>query len=343
MNWFAWRQHRKQFLIMGIILALFAALVIPTGQHYWHAYQSTLADCRQNPANPTCSDLTNLFQSNIDQILFKLLPVSVFFLPILFGMFWGAPLLAKEYTEGTNNLVWTQGVSRRKWLTVKLVWLLVATAVFVAAFAGLLTWWSKTANAIDMNRFNFVPFASQGIMPVAYSLFAVSLGVTLGAWFRKTMIAVGVVLGVFIAVVMIGLPNFVRPHYMTPVTVTAKMGPEGVESKIPAGAWVLTRDILNKDGQTVGDIFPSAPSQCQKIIQQAEVPGSHGHAFKAQPSPNGGDPIDDCLNKAGFHEVATYQPSYRYWDFQRIESGIYLALSAIAVGATYWFVLKRDA
>ena len=344
MNRFTWRQHRKQFLILGILLAAFAALTIPTGLHFWHTYQSTLAGCAQNPANPTCSDISgNLFQSNIDQILFHFVPVAILFLPILLGMFWGAPFLAREYSDGTNSLAWTQSVSRRKWLSVKLIWILAATVLFIGAFAALNTWWSNTPNTLNLNRFQYIYFATQGIVPVAYGLFAVAFGILFGAWFRKTMVAVGVALGVFIAVALIIVPNFVRTHYMAPVTVTSPMGPDTIDSRIPKGAnWMLTRTVVDKNGKAISDIFPTAPAECQKIIQAAQVPG-HPGAFKAMPSKTGGDPIDDCLNKAGYHQIATYQPSYRYWDFQEIESGIYLGLTAIAVAATYWLVLKRDA
>jgi len=45
MNWLAWRQHRKQFLVVGIILALFVAFMIPTGLNFWHTYQTALSTC----------------------------------------------------------------------------------------------------------------------------------------------------------------------------------------------------------------------------------------------------------------------------------------------------------
>ncbi len=40
--------------------------------------------------------------------------------PALFGMFWGVPLVAREMESGTHRLVWTQGVTRRRWITSKL-------------------------------------------------------------------------------------------------------------------------------------------------------------------------------------------------------------------------------
>ncbi len=344
MNWFLWRQHRKNFLVIGILLALYTALVIPTGLHFWHTYQHALTACAQNPADPNCSEpQLGLFQSSTDQLLFHLLPVTILFLPIVLGIFWGAPLLAREYAEGTNGLVWTQGTSRHKWLTVKLTWVLVATAVFIGVFAALMTWWSNTPNTLNMDRFNDVFFSSQGILPVAYALFAVTSGIMFGAWFKKTMVAAGVTLGLFIALALIAVPNFVRPHYMAPVTVVAQMGPAAVDSKIPEGAnWLLSRNIINQNGEVVQDIFSSAPAQCQKIIQQMQI-GTSAGGNRVKAVPGGGDSIDACLNKAGWHQIATFQPSYRYWDFQRIEAGIYLALTVLAVGATYLLVLRRDA
>jgi hypothetical protein len=222
--------------------------------------------------------------------------------------------------------------------------MLVATAVFVGAFAALTTWWSNTWNVLNMDRFgSAATFASQGIVPVAYGLFAVAFGIMFGAWFRKTMVTVGVVLGLFIAVALIAMPNFVRPHYAAPITITAPMGPDAL--KIPNGAWVVSNNIVDKSGKTFNSFNPAnMPAQCQKIIQQSQVTNDHGDVHvKAVPGPGGSDPIDTCLNNAGYRQIAKYQPSYRYWDFQRIEAGIYLGLTALAVGGTYWLVLKRDA
>lgn len=102
MNWLAWRQHRKQFMIAGILLALFAAFMIPTGLSFWHTYQEALSVCGKTN---TCNQLSSeLLQSNTDNLLVHLVPVAIMFLPILLSLFWGSPLLAKEYVEGTNKV-----------------------------------------------------------------------------------------------------------------------------------------------------------------------------------------------------------------------------------------------
>ena len=346
MNWFVWRQHRKQFLVFALLLAAFAALLIPSGIHFWHAYQQALVNCAQHPAIYSCNDLTDtLLTSRADGFVRVAVVMGTFGLPILVGLFVGAPLIAKEYEEGTNKLAWTQTVSRRKWLTTKMAWALGFALIYGILLTILVTWWSRTINTVALNRFVQGHFETQGLMPVAYSVFFTAIGFTMGAWFRKTLLALAITSGVFV-LCMVSFANWIRPHYMTPIAITAPMGPNDLGGKIPSGAWVLSRDIVDKNGKTLnGDIFPVAPPACQQIIQQAGISGN-GHGgirVKAVPTPGGGDPIDDCLNKAGFHQIAKYQPSYRYWEFQEIESGIYLGMTAMAVAATYWLVLKRDA
>lgn len=337
MNWFTWEQHKKQFLIAGIFLALAAAFMIPTGLHFWHAYQHAAATCGQTN---TCDQLpADLFQTSVlEPILFQLEPVAFLFLPILFGLFWGVPLLTREYAEGTHLLVWMRSISRRKWLTVKLVWLLVATAVFTGAFAALNTWWSKTPNALNADRFAVSQFGAQGIVPVAYAVFAVALGIAVGAWLRRMMATIGVTLCVLVAVVLVIVPNFVRPHYTTPVTVTAAMGENELDVRLPSGAWVLSKATVDKHGRVFSDFeLPNWPPQCQALVRQmqAQTVGS-GPKFSQAAVPN-------CLTAAGYRQIARYQPAYRYWNFQRIEAGLYITLSLIPIGATYWLVLRRDA
>ena len=342
MNWFIWRQHRKQFLVFGLLLAVFAGLLIPNGIHLWHTYQQALTNCAQHPALYSCDNLSDtLFTSRADGFIRIAEVLGTFGLPILLGLFIGSPLFAKEYEEGTNKLVWTQTVSRRKWLTTKIVWALGFALLYGILLTILVTWWSHTINTVALNRFVQGHFETQGLMPVAYSLFFTSVGFMMGAWFRKTLQALAITFGVFVLCTA-SFASWIRPHYMTPVSITAPMGPNIFENKIPAGAWVLSSDVVDKNGKIIGDIFPSAPAQCQQIIQQNQVGSGSGTRVKAVRAVPG-DPIDACLDKAGFHQIAKYQPSYRYWDFQEIESGIYLGMTAVAIAATYWLVLKRDA
>lgn len=358
MNWLAWRQHRKQFMIAGIFLVLFAAFMIPTGLNFWHTYQHALSTCG---STGTCSQLNGeLFQSQVDQLLFHLLPVAIMFVPILLGLFWGVPFLAREYSEGTNKLVWTQGVSRCKWLSTKLTWVLAGAATVAAGFTALDTSWARAGNALNLWRFGPLQFGSQGIVLIGYAVFAVSLGVFFGAWFKRTMAAIGVTLVLLIAIVLIIVPNYVRPYYYSPVSYKTSVfngnnGPSVAQTLVGNAATLdVSQDIVNKAGKPLN--WSNPPQQC--IVTN---PGSTlntlrvgGHTEVATPikaggnvaieSRNGGPPVDlNCLSPLGYQQEIKYQPSYRYWDFQRIEIGMYLALSVLPITGTYWLVLRRDA
>jgi hypothetical protein len=41
--------------------------------------------------------------------------------------------------------------------------------------------------------------------------------------------------------------------------------------------------------------------------------------------------------------VVTYQPADRFWTFQFIEAGIFVALTAAALGAAIWLLHRRPA
>lgn len=318
MNWLLWRLHRKQFAFGAIALAIFAAVVIPTGIHITHVYHHALTTCAQTQ---TCDTLGNiLFQG--DGALFDgmaLLPVAI---PFLLGLFWGVPLVAKEYEEGTNKLAWTQGVSRKRWLTVNIVWMLAAALVFGAITSALSTWWAQTPNTLHLSRFTPVVFDGENLMPIAYSIFAVAVGAFFGAWFKKVMLALAVTLGV-LAFIQIGMALGVRPHYQ----MLAIQRTSIENSRDPSGqVWILHDDIVNAQDQPVNLAEPTP--ECGAVDKNSEP---HTNTFVS------------CLAAHGYQWKTQYQPEDRYWKFQIIEASIYVAATAVAVAGTAALVLKRDA
>lgn len=365
MNWLLWKQHRKQFLILAIILALYGALAIPMGIYLWHSYQTGLTACKQAH---DCQQLSNnLFGSGWSMELnpsasngFRLVNVLLLTVPFLLGMFMGVPLIAREYSAKTNLLVWTRSISRKKWLTMKFVWILIAAALFTGGMSVLTTFWAKAGNTLYMNRFSTGLFYIQGIAPIGYAVLAVSMGIALGAWLKRTMAAIGITLLLMIAVQIV-VGNLVRPHYMTPLSTTNwtnQIGPGYQLTGVPSGSWVTGSNIVNKQGQTLSwsnppkqcvvpaDQLPQTPRQTspsgQSVHEQGT--GSSNGATTSITSINGGPNVSgSCLEKAGYHYIISYQPANRYWEFQSIELGLYLIVSIVPIGFTYWLVLKRDA
>ena len=58
-----------------------------------------------------------------------------------------------------------------------------------------MTWWSSPDNALQPTDFQPGQFDIMGIVPVAYALFAVALGIGAGALLRRTLPALAVTLG----------------------------------------------------------------------------------------------------------------------------------------------------
>jgi ABC-type transport system involved in multi-copper enzyme maturation permease subunit len=349
MNWLIWRQHRKQLLVFTGILIIFVAITIPNGLHFWHQYQHLIATCAQNCNDTDIRD--TIFKTQTDGLVTNFVKLVLLGLPFLLGLFVGVPLLAKEYTEKTNKLVWTQGISRKKWLTSKLVWVLLATIVYAGVFTAIATWFTRTGNAVNHDRFAPLAFSSQGVVPIAITIFAVSLGILFGTWFKKVLPALGATLGLLL-ITQIAAPLLVRPHYVAPAVYTTNdllnndKGGDPFRQPLPdgqEGAWMIKQKMVNNSGQTFD--WSNPPSSC-KVPEPSrgskEVPpeGEKRHAVIGRNNVF----IDlDCLNSLGYHWEIKYQPSYRYWNFQRIETGLYIALSVLTLGAMYAFVLKRDA
>src|SRR5205823_3216582 len=169
--------------------------------------------------------------------------------PLLVGLFWGAPLVARETEQGTHRLVWTQSITRRRWFSTKVALVAGAAVVGAAAFAELVTWWSGIFVRADANRFSPGIFDIRGIVSIAYVLFAVALGVLVGTLVRRTLPAMAATLGAFIGVrVLVTL--FLRAHYLAARTLSAPLPVAGGGKGGPGGiligpvqnltdAWIL--------------------------------------------------------------------------------------------------------
>ena len=329
MTWLVWRQYRAQGAIAVAALAALAAVMLAGGLQIASHWHSMLAACSGHRA---CLQQQPPLASSevVDALL--LLGLIV---PALLGALWGAPLVAHELESRTSDFAWAQSVTRTRWLTVKVGWLLTAAAACGGLIAALVTWWSGPNNALQANAFRPGQFDIQGVVPIGYAVFAMALGIAAGTVTRRTLPAIAVALGGFIALRLV-IDDFVRPHYVAAVTtyynVTGSFTPSG-------SAWLFSQGAVSKTGQVVlagwGDLFPALPASCRKLI-----PGSGG------PTPKSGSSMSavfSCMRAHGWRGFATYQPASRYWPFQGIETGIYVLLAAALIAVTFVIVRRRDA
>src|SRR5437764_8063909 len=139
----------------------------------------------------------------------------------LVGVFWGAPLVARELETGTYRLAWTQSITRRRWLTTKLAIFVVATVGIGAIFSLLLSWWFHPFaqlqfqggySRMDMDSFDF-----QGIVPIAYSLFAFAVGAAAGVIVRRVLPAMAITFAVYLPLRL--WVQHLRAHFEAPLHV----------------------------------------------------------------------------------------------------------------------------
>jgi hypothetical protein len=324
MTWLVWRQYRINALVTAALTAALVVLLIVTGIRMRTDYHTALSACA---SNRDCGSL-RLFQGSGYSAVSVIAALTIT-VPGLLGLFWGAPLVATEFEQGTHQFIWTQGVTRGRWLAAKASWVLLAAAVWGGAVAAAVTWWSGTNNAINQDRFySALKFGTQGIVPVAYSIFAVALGIAAGAVFRRILPALGTTLASFAALLVV-LQTVARPHYLPAVTKTLPLG----RVSIPGSSWILAGNITSPSQAVVGFIGNGSGNWAI----QGTMPASCMAVAHNQTS------AWSCLSAHGYRAVLTYQPGSRYWAFQGIESGIFLILAAALVALTIRLIIRRDA
>ena len=332
MTWVVWRQHRNQAYLAAAALAAFAVVMLVTGLQMASQYQSARTQCA---ASHSCGNLANTLTLTTPVV--SVLVTLTVVVPCLLGVFWGGPLVAREFETGTNQFAWMQSITRSRWLIVKVGWILLAAAAWGGAVSALVTWWSSPVNALKQQNFQPAQFDIQGIVPVGYAVFAVALGIATGALLRRTLPAMAITLAVFTFVRLV-VGQDLRSHYLTAVTKTfaflhhpplpsgsywlvsgGVVGPGGL---IPSSQ-SATGPHLSVDGVPIN--LSSLPSACQALAFQGPVNFFH------------------CLTANGYHGLISYQPASRYWAFQGIETGIFVFLAAALIAVTAVVVLRRDA
>jgi ABC-type transport system involved in multi-copper enzyme maturation permease subunit len=324
MTWVIWRQYRLSAAVAGAILAAFAILMLITGLKIAAEWHSALVTCAKDR---TCGNLSQSLYLGGGPM--RAVTALTLLVPLLFGMFWGSPAVARERETGTVQFAWMQSVTRRRWLSVKVGWLLLASAVFGGAVAGIVTWWYSPVNALKPDQFSPGNFDIQGIVPIGYAVFAVALGIAAGTLIGRSLPALAVTCGVFLAIRM-AFTYVVRVHYMPAVTtiysVTQNLNGKGAY-------WPLGQGIVLPNGQLTSTLSVG-PGY---IIGQGAIP-----APCAQDSTSISSTLT-CMAHLGYHSFATYQPGYRFWPFQFIETGIFVGLAAVLIAVTFFIVARRDA
>ncbi|MFB7710537.1 ABC transporter permease [Streptomyces sp. NPDC056105] len=225
--------------------------------------------------------------------------------PAIAAAFAGGILFGRELERGTAALAWTQSVSPARWLATKLAlpaaFLVVGTGILVALRRLV----ASGASGLPENQwYSDGVYGAIGPTAVALPLLGLALGALVAFVARRTFSAMAVSLCLTgIAIAALGA---VRGRLWPSATVT-------------------------------GNVREGYRGFTGLFLDEGAVTGSGAHIA---------DPLcvedKSCLaehNVTGFYRE--FQPSSHFWPLQLVETGILLALTALAVTAVF-ALLRRN-
>jgi hypothetical protein len=343
-----WLQFRVQGLVGAAALAVVGIVLAITGPSLHELYSTTVLDCH---VNGDCSKSISAFLDN-DRGLQLTLNVVVEVVPALVGIFWGGPLVAREFETGTYRLVWTQ-TTRTQWLAVKLAAVGLASIALAGIVSLIVTWWSSPLDTANMTPFS--SFDQRGLVPVGYAAFAFVVGVTAGLLIRKTVPAMATTLVAFVSA-RLAVAHWVRPDLfsalrrLVPDVTLAAAGSSFADAQAPNPRdWVISNQTINASGHVIGT-FGSIESGngLVGVTKNHGVVLGGGYAcpnITGMRRPNGPGQfaalVQKCVNQLHIRQVLTYQPIGRYWPLQWCEFAIFIGAAVLLSGWCLWWVHRR--
>ncbi|OIK03665.1 transporter [Streptomyces monashensis] len=193
--WLAWRQQRVSAGIGAAALVVAVAVAVYFRSGMLDALHSGLFDhCATGPLYCTRSDTGLPLLLDVEPL--KYLGVLNIALPVVIGVFWGAPLLGRDRELGTHRLVLAQGVSRGQWFASRFALAAATTIALSGLLAGVFSWWWRPAADRSYGLFWYDNTALSGSGPrvVAAALFGLAAGTLLGLLARRVLAAMGLTL-----------------------------------------------------------------------------------------------------------------------------------------------------
>ncbi|MEU7073169.1 ABC transporter permease subunit [Streptomyces narbonensis] len=238
---------------------------------------------------------------------------AMILLPLVVGAFVAGPMVARELESGTYKLALTQSVSPARWLGSKL---LTAGAVIVPATVALIgvyrLGWGNVGGTWSFQWHEAGTYEATGPVLVAQVLLALGLGALIGQLVRRTVTAMALT-GLVTGLVLLLLGQL-RWSLMPVQTLTGPLTEGSVGPDVPVSSWQGGYGLLTASG----DRLPS-----DACWQRTEV-------------------WDVC--PADMNVVAQYwdhHPASHHWPIQLIETGIVLALAALALFAAFRVLRAR--
>ncbi|WP_369145536.1 ABC transporter permease subunit [Streptomyces sp. R44] len=234
-------------------------------------------------------------------------------LPLLVGAFVAGPLIAREFESGTYRLSLTQSVTPTAWLRAKL---LTATAASLATTLALtavyLIGWQRVSGTYGLHWAQRGPYEATGTVLTSYVLLAVAVGALVGQLVRRTLVAMAATGGA-VGLVLLVLGSF-RWDFLPTWTITGPAHQNVHALQQPGSGLPVEQGLITTDGRRLPEYY----------CYGSDVPG-------------GGCRPDEAISA----QYLDYHPFAHFWPTQLIETGIVLALAALAALAAFRVLRTR--
>jgi hypothetical protein len=273
-------------------------------------------------------------RTSIADKIYNYTNLILYALPALIGIFWGAPLIARELETGTYRLAWNQSVTRTRWLATKVATVGLASMATAGVLSLAVTAWAHHIDRINDNRITPFMFSVRGIAPIGYAAFAFAVGVTAGMLIRRTVPAMAATLAIYIAAVapfqllrahLLPLTTRNVPLDTNNITALLVSGPGGsgnitvLGDNPTPGAWMISNQTLTPAGAVFDG--PASPAHCG--------------------ADQGPQSCMAWINSLGLRQHVSYQPAGHFWPLQSTEAGIFVAVALALIGFCFWWVRHR--
>ncbi|MEU8928024.1 ABC transporter [Kitasatospora sp. NPDC048545] len=257
LTWLVWRQHRAAFWT-GLAVTATGIACFAYQRASMMEYLSGIG--WPTPTSPNWSAGFETYDSRLSTTssLLGLL------MPVLVGVFLGAPLIANDLEHGTGKLVTSQAVSRSSWLARKLGMAVLVVTMCTSALSAAFGWWWGPVSK-ENKALYWLAGSATGPAPVALTLFTMVGGVAIGMVLRRTLLSMVVTFGFAVAVQLVWASRWLDLGHLVTVTMRDGVG-NGTFPNLPEGAYDMHQSYLTGAGELLA--HGTCAMETQRVINE---------------------------------------------------------------------------
>ncbi|MFI8289590.1 ABC transporter permease [Streptomyces sp. NPDC085614] len=303
--WVTVRQYRRTLWTAGALVVL--SLAVIGGLRIW---SGRIPDRQLRDGTWVPADESRGYE--MLRLAMEYAGTGLILLPLLAGAFVAGPLVAREFESGTYRLGLTQSVAPTAWLRAKVLTAGGAALAITVVLMGVYRiGWSRVSGSYQLSWGDRGPYEATGVVLLAYVLAAVAVGTLVGQLIRRTVLAMaatGLVMGLVLFVL-----GSLRWSFLAVETLTGPVSQAGGPLETPGNGLMMDMGLLTRDGRRIEEwscFDGRSPETCWAAKNI------------------GGQYVD-------------YHPESHFWPTQLVESGILLALAALALLAAFRVLRAR--